>query len=239
MRASEHRKIIAITWLFALASSACDKPSGAPPTAASNADETRAEAHQVHDHAAHDHARHLPPTAAALAGESIYHAHTQLTDQDGRALEPGTLRGSLVLATMFYASCTSVCPVLIAKLERIVEALPSEVRAQTQVLLVSLDPKRDDPAQLKRLAERHKIADPSWHFVRTDDAGVREMAALLGIRYRQLPDGEISHSQVIVLLDREGVIQQRLDNAAGDPSDLLAATTKAAHSEPSHAAQAR
>lgn len=239
MRTSEQRRTIAIVWLIALASTACDKPSGSPPTAASNASEARAEAHQEHDHAAHDHAQHLLPTAAALSGESIYHAHTQLTDQDGRALELSTLRGSLVLATMFYASCTSVCPVLIAKLESIVAALPSEVRAQTQVLLVSLDPKRDDPAQLKQLAQRHKIADPNWHFVRTDDAGVREMAALLGIRYRQLPDGEISHSQVIALLDREGVIQQRLDNAAGDPAELLAAITQAAHPEPSHAARGK
>jgi protein SCO1/2 len=56
---------------------------------------------------------------------------------------------------------------------------------------------------------------------------VRELAALLGVRYRQLPDGEISHSPVIVLLDQEGVVAQRMENAADDPAPLMAAVVHA------------
>jgi hypothetical protein len=67
---------------------------------------------------------------------------------------------------------------------------------------VSLDPARDNTSQLRQLAERHGITDPRWHIVRTEANTVREMAALLGIRYRQLPNGDISHSPTIVLLDQ-------------------------------------
>ena len=225
MRTNELRSIIAMS-LLTLAT--CDKPSTNVSTEGSGAN--------VHEaHAEHDHTKHMLPAAAALATDSVYHAHTPLTDQNGAAFELGSLRGSVVLATMFYASCTSVCPMLIAQLERIVSALPSDARAQTHVLLVSLDPQRDNPESLRQLAERHNITDPHWHFVRTESDGVREVAALLGVRYRQLPSNEISHSQVIVLLDQNGVIIERMEDAAGDSAQLLAATTKAARIGTPHA----
>jgi protein SCO1/2 len=208
---------------FALACAgllACDKPAPQPPAAAEPAAE--------HDHSQHDHSQHVLSAVEPLPSDSIYHTRAQLTDQAGQPFELSSLRGSAVLATMFYSSCTTVCPVLISQLKRIVEALPEDARAHTQVLLVSLDPARDSPEKLKELAERHNIADPRWHFVRADEHGVREISALLGIRYRQLPDGEISHSQLITLLDKNGAIQQRMQEAAGDPALLVAAATQAA-----------
>ncbi|HET8934138.1 MAG TPA: SCO family protein [Polyangiales bacterium] len=235
MRTNKIRSVVAMSLL---ALSTCDGQS--PQTAASDARSISTEGSRPHaheTHAEHDHTKHVLPAAAALSTESIYHASTPLTDQNGRAFELGSLRGSVVLATMFYASCTSVCPMLIAQLERIVDALPSDARAQTHVLLVSLDPQRDNPESLRQLAERHKITDPNWHFVRTESDGVREVAALLGVRYRQLPGNEISHSQVIVLLDQNGVIIERMENAAGDSAQLLAATTHAARTGSSHAAR--
>jgi protein SCO1/2 len=41
---------------------------------------------------------------------------------------------------------------------------------------------------------------------RTDDATTRKIAALLGIQYRKLADGEFNHSTLLTLLDREGRI---------------------------------
>lgn len=244
MRSNESRSIIVtravIANLALLSCSACDR-SGAPsaekhipaPSAAPEVVGSKVDEHALH--AGHDHSQHVLPADAPLATESVYHTRTQLSDQEGRPFELSSLRGSVVLATMFYASCTSVCPMLIAQLDRVVAALPNDARAQTHVLLVSLDPQRDDAESLKKLAERHKITDSHWHFLRTDSAGVREIAALLGVRYRQLPDGEISHSPVITLLDRNGVIIERMENGAGDPAQLIAATSQAVRSSSAQA----
>lgn len=214
-------KWVIIVVAATLAFCACDKKEAEPSP-------PLAHEHVGDDHVhVHDHAAHQMPADAPLPGDSLYHASLQLTDQHGQPLELGSLKGSPVLATMFYASCRSVCPILIDRLQRVVAALPEDVRAQTHVLLVSLDPERDTPEALKELAERHKIADPHWHFVRTDPAGVREISALLGVRYRKLPDGEFSHSPLIALLDKHGAIQERMLDAA-DEAQLIAATTKAA-----------
>lgn len=186
--------------------------------------------HAQHDpHAQHDqHAGHVLPAEKPLPGASVYNTTARFSDQHGKPLELASLRGSVVLATMFYGSCTSVCPMLVAQLARVDGALAPEDRARTQVVLVSLDPARDTTDKLQAVARRHGITDPRWHFVRTDESSVREVAALLGVRYSALPDGEISHSPVIALLDRDGALVTRMENAGGDPAELIAGVASAA-----------
>jgi protein SCO1/2 len=190
--------------------------------------------HAGHDpHAGHDHhAGQAIPGVAPLPGGSIYHTTASFSDQHGEPLQLASLRSSAVLAAMFYASCTSVCPMLVSQLARIDRDLAPETRARTQVLLVSLDPARDSTEKLQEVAKRHGITDQRWHFVRTGDDSVREIAALLGIRYSALPDGEFSHSPVIALLDREGVLVARMENASADPAALVAAADQVARGAP-------
>jgi protein SCO1/2 len=172
-----------------------------------------------------DHcAQHPAPTAAApLAGESLYQLHAALTDQHGASLAFDAFRGQPVLMTMFYASCTSICPMLIGHLQRVEGLLPPAVREQTRVVLVSLDPERDTVAQLQALATRHGVDGKRWHFVRTPNSSVQEIAALLGVRYRRMPDGEISHSPVIALLNAEGIIASRVEAPLPEPKELATA----------------
>jgi protein SCO1 len=170
----------------------------------------------------HHHEHHTMVEAAGpVATESIYNLHATLTEQAGATLGLDAFRGQPVLMTMFYASCTSICPMLIGHLQRIDGLLPEAVRAQTRVLLVSLDPERDTVEQLTALAKLHGIDSDRWHFTRTPSASVQEIAALLGVRYRRMLDGEISHSPVIVVLDRNGVIARRVEAPLGDPKELV------------------
>jgi protein SCO1/2 len=49
---------------------------------------------------------------------------------------------------------------------------------------------------------------------------VREIAALLGIRYRKLDDGGYNHAPVLTLLDAHGTIVDRIEGI-GAPQDAL------------------
>jgi protein SCO1/2 len=206
---------VALAALFLLG---CKEPS---PEAAGPASAVAVNTPEARAHAARDHGHHTLQSAPSLAGESIYHFKAKLTDQHGKEFELASLRGSAILTTMFYASCTSICPMLIAQLKHIDDAVPAAARAQTQILLVTLDPDRDTPDKLEALAQQHAITDPRWHFLRAEPNDVRELAALLGIRYRRLPSGDILHSPLIALLDRDGVIAARQENAADNPAPLL------------------
>ena len=147
--------------------------------------------------------------AAAIPGESIYQLHLQLTLQDGRQMPLAALRGQPLLVTMFYTTCQGVCPLMAFTLRRTMAALPEAERASMRVLMVSFDPARDSPEALRGFAELNSLKGPAWLLARTPESDVRELAAVLGIRYRQLPGGMFSHSTIITLLDKDGLIRAR------------------------------
>jgi protein SCO1 len=142
--------------------------------------------------------------AAELPGDSIYQLQAPLTTQDAKPVGLDVHRGQPVLVSMFYASCPHVCPTLIHSIGRMEAQLTEAQRKRLRVLLISVDPERDTPAALAELAKKHGADLSRWTFARTPESSVRQVAAVLGIQYRKLPDGEFNHSSVITLLDADG-----------------------------------
>lgn len=150
-----------------------------------------------------------------LPGDSVYHLDVVLTDQDGRDFALSELRGRPVLISMFYTSCRYICPLIIDSARGVEQALDEAERAGLRIVLVSLDPDRDDPAALKRIADRRRLDTTRWSLARTDAQSVRRIAAALGFRYRALADGEFNHTSQMVLLDRDG--RRSVSAEAGGP----------------------
>jgi protein SCO1/2 len=170
--------------------------------------------------AAAQHHHHDAPEAAAPRGDSVYALSAALVDQRGQPVGLDVFRGHPVLISMFYATCRDACPLLIADLRRIERELPADLAADLRVVLVSIDPEHDTPQALLALSEAHRLDGSRWRLLRAPEDTVREIAALLGIRYRRLPDGSFNHSSVITLLDADGAILAR-DEGIGQPHDAL------------------
>lgn len=155
---------------------------------------------------------------APLPSGSVYRLAIELTDQDGHSSPFAALRGEPTLITMFYTSCQFVCPMIAETIRRTEDALPADQRNHVHVVMVSFDPRRDTVSILHKMAAEHSLATPRWSLARTDAASVRKLAALLGIQYRQLADGDFSHTSSIILLDAEGRIVARTQElGAVDP----------------------
>lgn len=148
---------------------------------------------------------------AALPGDSIYQLDIPLLDQDGVEHALPSLRGTPRIISMFYASCPYMCPLIIDTARMTERKLDPALRAKLPVLLVSMDARRDDPAALKALAEKRKVDTRHWTLARTDASNVRKLAAVLNIQYRELDDGEFSHTSVLILVDAEGRIVARTE----------------------------
>jgi protein SCO1/2 len=153
-------------------------------------------------------------------------------DQRGRPVGLDVFRGHPVLISMFYATCPDACPLLIADVQRIERELTPRIRADLRIVLVSLDPERDTPDALRALARARHVDESRWRLLRAPEDTVREIAALLGVKYRRLPDGSFNHSSVITLLDPAGVILAR-DEAIGGSHATLLRSLRAAQSAPS------
>ncbi len=193
--------------LLCLVALACDRRTAAPPspTPAPRA-AAAAPAHAV-----------LGP-GDTVPGTSIYALDVALRDQDGRAIKLDVFRGHPVIISMFYASCPHACPLLVSNVLEVEAALPPEVRDKTRVLLVSFDPARDTAEVLREVIGSRKLDRSRWTLATAPDDQVREIAAVLGIKYREAVlegDGgvrrEYNHSSVITLLDAEGRIDLRAD----------------------------
>jgi protein SCO1/2 len=165
----------------------------------------------------------LAAVPAPLAPHSIYLLGLNITDQDGRTTDLARTRGAPTLVTMFYTSCPVACPLTIDTLRMIEDAAPAAERARLRVLLVSFDPVHDTVAALHAVAVQRELDTRRWTLARSDAAGARKLAALLGIRYRQSADGDFSHSSTIVLLDAEGRMVARTDTLGAVDPGLLAA----------------
>ncbi|MEW9570343.1 SCO family protein [Rhodanobacter sp. Si-c] len=144
-----------------------------------------------------------------LPGDSIYNLKLQLTDQNGHRQPLSERRGRPQLVTMFYASCQMVCPMIIDSMRATRNALDPVERAKIDLLAVSFDPARDSVAALRNYAEKRKLDAPAWTLARTGPAEVRQLSGVLGLQYRQLPDGEFNHSSELILLDADGRIVAR------------------------------
>ncbi|MEE8345167.1 MAG: SCO family protein [Woeseiaceae bacterium] len=139
-----------------------------------------------------------------LPPNSVYHLQVPVEDQFGEITGLDRYKGQPVLVTMFYTSCPHVCPMLISTIKLTESKLSDDERADLRVLTISIDPKRDTPWKLRETMERHSVDASRWSMVRPDPGDLRTIAGVFGVRYKQLPDGEFSHTTRIILLDREG-----------------------------------
>lgn len=171
-----------------------------------------------------------PP--AELPGDSIYRLADTYTDQAGRDFQLAEGRGRVRLVAMFYTSCRFVCPLIIDSAKGVEHALSPQERARLDVLLVSLDPARDDPAALKSVFDKRRLPADRWTLARTEAGGVRRLAAVLGIRYRPLADGEFNHTSALVLLDADGRVLARTETLGSVPDPAFLAAAKAALAVP-------
>ncbi len=148
-------------------------------------------------------------TSATLPTDSIYQLKAQMTDQAGKSFVIAERRGHPVLVGMFYTSCQFVCPMLVDALRDTEAKLTLQERANLSVLLVTIDPARDTVAVLKRTAQERALDPAHWTMARTDAKTTRKLAAVLGVQYRALPNGDFNHTTDLILLDSDGRIAGR------------------------------
>ncbi len=151
------------------------------------------------------------PARPPLPKDSVYQLPLQLTDQQGNAWDWASKRGKPQVVAMFYTSCQFTCPLIVDSGKAIEHALPPADKARLGILLISMDPKRDTPAVLMSVFNKRGLDATRWSLASPKPAGVRAVAGVLGVRYRQLANGDFNHTSELVLLDRDGRIVTRTE----------------------------
>lgn len=76
-----------------------------------------------------------------------------LLDQNNQAFGLEQLQGKLSLVFFGFTHCPDICPTTLSDLARVYNELSDENQQKVQIILVSLDPARDTPSNLKSYVE--------------------------------------------------------------------------------------
>jgi protein SCO1/2 len=130
-----------------------------------------------------------------------------LTSQDGTPATLRELRGKVVAVTFIYTSCPDVCPMLTDKMARVQDELGADFGSKVAFLSISVDPEHDTPAVLKEYAEALGAKLEGWSFLTGTPAAVREVAHRYGVAVGPAADGQVDHTLLTTLVDRQGVMR--------------------------------
>lgn len=168
----------------------------------------------------------LPPAGAVPDDVSIFDLELDLVDQAGVETTLADLGGSPMVAAMVYTSCQDVC-ILVTEQIKAIERQLADVDDEVRYVLFSLDPGRDTPEAMREFARNQKLDLDRWRLLAASEDGVRDLAAVLGVRYQPEENGQIAHSAMIFVIDPAGVVRHRQVGVVQEPGELVRAVRAA------------
>jgi protein SCO1/2 len=129
-----------------------------------------------------------------------------LTDHTGAAFDPSRLKNHWSLLFFGFTRCPDVCPTTLGMLAQVEKSLADLPAAQRpQVVLVSVDPQRDTPAQL---ASYVRFFSPSFTGVTGSQDAIDGLTRALGVPVAigKTANGDytVDHSGALFLIDPQG-----------------------------------
>jgi protein SCO1/2 len=127
-----------------------------------------------------------------------------LRDQSGALVSMSSRRGRYTLVTFLYTNCPDICPLIAEQLNTALRRLgPS--RRDVSVLAVSVDPKGDTAAAVRRFAALHRLL-PQFRYLRGTAAQLRPVWASYHVAADpQSGTTAVGHSAYVLLVDPKGV----------------------------------
>lgn len=151
------------------------------------------------------------PTDSAMPKDeveanSIFVLDSRWQNQDGKEVQLKDFKGKNLVVVLIFTSCQTACPLLVADMKKVESKIDKSVLKNTNLVLVSIDPENDTPEVLKKYAEKEGIAREPYTLLRGDLESTRELANVLAVKYKQITPILFSHSNIITIFDKNGVM---------------------------------
>jgi protein SCO1/2 len=156
-----------------------------------------------------------------ISSESIYQLTDTFQTQDSKSVTLSAFAGKPTVVGMIFTHCTYACPRLTTDIKNVESKLKDE-DGKVNYLLVSFDAERDLPDTLKKYA-RDAGLDKNWTLLHGDEDVVRTLSVLLNIQFAKDAEGNFSHSNIISVLDKNGVLISQKEGLGTDPAEISTA----------------
>lgn len=132
----------------------------------------------------------------------------ELIDQDGQPFSTSSLQGRWHILFFGFTACPDICPTTLSDMRRLLSQLPPETREQLQVVLVSADPARDTPEQLKAYLSYYRAG---FSGLTGDMEQLLRLSKALGLPFVPARETEgdysVSHSGNLALVAPDGSLR--------------------------------
>jgi protein SCO1 len=157
--------------------------------------------------------RNHRPTLPVLSRVSDF----ALTNQFGRVVALGDLRGQVWVADIIFTLCPGPCESMTRAMSELQSALPPT--QPVQLLSLTADPEFDTPEVLRKYGEKFGAAPERWQFLTGKKLDVYRLATkglLLAVDEvkadeRTSPDDLFVHSTRFVVVDKHGHVRGSFD----------------------------
>ena len=156
----------------------------------------------------------LAPQPAPIGGPFT------LTDQTGKQVSDSDFRGKLMLVYFGYSYCPDVCPTTLNEMMRVYAALSPEQQAQIAPIFITVDPARDDSAQMNQYVTSFSPAliglTGSPEQIAAAERGYHVYARKSGTE----PNYTMDHTSIIYLMGKDGKFLRHFNGDA--PAEEIA-----------------
>ncbi|HJP91362.1 MAG TPA: SCO family protein [Pyrinomonadaceae bacterium] len=112
------------------------------------------------------------------------------------------IRGRQVVINFFYADCKGACPAVTQKLKRIYNQLRDRMGNDLFFYSISLKPRDDTPAAMKRYAQMNKGDEPGWLFLTGDPYDIETIRfRLFGMGHPGFDLDETTHAGLLRIIN--------------------------------------
>lgn len=151
----------------------------------------------------------------------------ELTDRSGKVIHKEDLVGHPWVVSFIFTHCAGPCFRVTSAMRRLQDEFFDDT--DLRLVTITVDPERDDPAQLAKYATDFKASPERWLFL-TDPTGAKDKIYPLILRSFLMPVQEATgemrveghefiHTNNILLVDEHGVVQGKwnsIDDASFD-----------------------
>ncbi|EWC42561.1 copper-binding protein [Stutzerimonas stutzeri KOS6] len=132
----------------------------------------------------------------------------ELINQDGQPFRTSSLRGRWHILFFGFTACPDICPTTLSDMRRLFAQLPAETRERLQLVLVSADPARDTPQQLKTYLSYYRAG---FSGLTGDLQQLQRLSKALGLPFVPATDTQgdysVSHSGNLALVAPDGTLR--------------------------------
>ncbi len=140
--------------------------------------------------------------------DTVWHKvkNLRMVNQYGDTVSMDSLRGKVVLVNFFFTHCPSVCPAIMANLQKVQATIVKD--SDIHIVSITMDPKRDTVKALRAYANKYDIKHDNWWLCRlVDDTVATVIQNEFKGNYKLDSTIDFIHTEYVYLLDKKRIIR--------------------------------